>query len=85
MAITSKIKSMLLLKGKTSEDLADYLGISKQAVYNKFNRDSYSADDLIKIADFLEMELAFIVDSKQRFTLETDDIKAATKKQSENT
>jgi transcriptional regulator with XRE-family HTH domain len=60
MAISDKIKALLKLKGKSNQGLAKYLGISSQALSNKFYRDSYSGEDLIKVAAFLECELAFI-------------------------
>ena len=60
MAISDKIKALLKLKGKNNKGLAEYLGISDQALSNKFYRDSYSGEDLIKIAGYLECELAFI-------------------------
>ena len=42
---------------------------------NKFYRDSFSAEDLIKIADFLGCGLAFIIDDAQRVVLDKSDIK----------
>ena len=42
MAVADKIKALLKLQGKKTEDLAEALGLaSKQALYNKFNRDSF--------------------------------------------
>jgi transcriptional regulator with XRE-family HTH domain len=76
MAISDKVKALLKLKGKNNMALAEYLGISAQALSNKFYRDSYSGEDLVKIAAFLECELAFIVDSSTRIALSLDDIKA---------
>lgn len=54
------IKAMVSLKGKTMTELAQYLGMSRQALSNKFYRDSFSGDDLLKIANFLDCKLAFI-------------------------
>jgi transcriptional regulator with XRE-family HTH domain len=73
MAISDKVKALLKLKGKSNSGLAEYLGISAQALSNKFYRDSYSGDDLVKIAAFLECELAFITDST-KIALTLDDI-----------
>ena len=79
MAISDKIKALLKLQGKNNSGLAEYLSISNQALSNKFFRDSYSGEDLIKIADFLECELAFITgETKLRLSLE--DIKNKKKK-----
>jgi transcriptional regulator with XRE-family HTH domain len=76
MAISDKIKALLKLRGKSNSGLAEYLGISVQALSNKFYRGSYSGQDLVKIAAFLECELAFIADSA-KIALTLDDISLA--------
>lgn len=75
MAISKKIKVLINLKNKDLEGLANTLGISKQALSNKFYRDSFSADDLIKTAEYLGCDLAFIIDDTQRVVLDKTDIK----------
>ena len=77
MAISDKVKALLKLQGKNNKGLAEYLGISDQALSNKFYRDSYSGEDLIKIAMYLECELAFIAGST-KIPLCEDDIKDRT-------
>jgi transcriptional regulator with XRE-family HTH domain len=74
MAISDKVKALLKLRGKNNSGLAEYLGISVQALSNKFYRDSYSGEDLIKIAAYLECELAFIT-GETKIALSLDDIK----------
>ncbi len=78
MAISSKIKALLNLKNQEQVKLAHHLGISKQALSNKFYRDSFSAEDLIKIADFLCCDLAFNVDEKLHIVLDCADIEDRT-------
>lgn len=56
--ITAKIKALLAMAGKKNVELAEYLGIFPQSLQNKFNRGSFSADDLIKIAEFAGAELS---------------------------
>lgn len=64
-AITGRIKSLLAISGKKNVELAAYMGISPQSLQNKFNRGSFSTDDLIKIAAFTGAELSFSIgDSK---------------------
>jgi transcriptional regulator with XRE-family HTH domain len=75
MAVSDKVKALLKLRGKSNSGLAEYLGISVQALSNKFYRDSYSGDDLVKIAAFLGCELAFIVDNSTRIALSLDDLR----------
>ena len=78
--VSDKIKGLLKLKGKDYAGLAAHLGIQTQALHNKLHRDSYSAVDLIKIADFFGVDLAFIEKSNSPFTLSMDDIKVKPKK-----
>lgn len=75
MAVSEKIKALLQLKGKKKNELAAYLGMNSQSLSNKFNRDSFSAEDLIKISNFLKCSLIFEIDDKQKITLDMSDIK----------
>ena len=69
MSKSAKIKSLLVLRDKSTKDLATHLGITEQALRNKYNRDSFSTDDLIKIAQFVDCELCLISDDvKVSFT-----------------
>ena len=75
MSVGNKIKSAMVVKNKNRQDLATALNITDNAITAKFYRDSFSAEDLIKIADCLGYSLDFSSnDSKIMFTL--DDIKA---------
>ena len=60
-----EVKAMIKLKGKNLADLATYLGMSRQALSNKFYRDSFSGEDLLKIARFLDCKLAFLDDTNK--------------------
>lgn len=75
MSVTDKIKALLSIKGKKNVELAAYLGISPQSFQNKLNRGSFSAEDLIKIADFLECTLAFEIDNSQKIILDKMDLR----------
>lgn len=59
--ITAKVKGLLAAAGKKNIELAAYLGMSPQALQNKFFRGSFSADDLIKIAAFTGAELVYLL------------------------
>lgn len=72
--ITNRIKSLLSNAGKKQIELAAYMGISPQSLQNKFNRGSFSADDLIKIATFTGAELAFIT-GENKVTLDSSCIR----------
>jgi len=72
--ITGKIKALLAMAGKRNVELAEYLGMSPQSLQNKFNRGSFSADDLIRIAEFTGAELAFNMEG-DRVTLDASCIR----------
>ena len=78
MSVTNKIRAMLNIAEKKPSDLADCLGISVQAVRNKFSRDSFSINDIIKITDALGWELSCKAPNGQSIVLTTDDIKTTT-------
>lgn len=75
MAVTEKVKALLSIKGKKNIELAAHLGISPQSMQNKFNRGSFSAEDLIKISEFANCTLAFEVDGSQKIILDKSDIR----------
>lgn len=75
--VSDKIKALLSMKGKKYKELAKLFGISEQAMRNKFARGSFSADELIRIADFLNCQLAFNIDHEQKIILTMDDIRPA--------
>lgn len=75
MGVSDKIKAILKMKGRKMNELADYLGIGRQSLSNKFSRGSFSAEDLIKIADFLGCALAFEIDDAQKIILDKSDIR----------
>lgn len=75
MSVGNKIRALLQLKGKGPMDLAEYFGVSPQAMRNKLSRNSFSAEDLIKVADYLDCELTFIAENNQKIILTTEDIR----------
>lgn len=63
--ITIKLKTLLMMSNKKQTELANYLGISAQSMWNKFHRGAYTADDLIKIAEFTGATLAFELNNER--------------------
>ena len=41
----------------TQNDLAKVLGMTKQSFSNKMQRDTFTAEDIVKIAEFLNMKV----------------------------
>lgn len=60
LAIKDTFKAISKGKGVTQFEMANAIGISKQNFSNKVQRNTFSPDELVKIADMLNMELAFI-------------------------
>lgn len=58
--INNKIKALLSYKDKNFTLYADKLGITKQSLNNKANREAYKIKDLIKLAELTGTELSFI-------------------------
>jgi len=75
MAVNNKVRAMLNIAEKKPSDLDNCLGISVQAVRNKFSRDSFSVSDLIKISDSLGWEMLFKSPTGQTVVLSLDDLK----------
>ena len=51
------IRQLLAEFGMTSKELAPLLDMSPQGLSNKMSRDSFSYDDMAKIADILDCKL----------------------------
>ena len=58
--IAPTIKSLLATEQLKRTDAAAALGITAQAMSNKYNRDSFSAEDLVKVAAVAGYNLAFV-------------------------
>lgn len=73
--VGDKIKQIMKEKGVRVNQLAEYMGVKPQSVTNKFARDSWSAQDLISVLDFLGCQLSveYKPDTKLYFSM--DDIK----------
>lgn len=73
MAISKKIKSLLMETDKKQADLMGVLSMSsKQSLSNKFTHERWSADDLVKIADFCGCKLAFVLPNGERIVIDAD-------------
>lgn len=58
--INNKIKSILSLFGNTMTNYAEYIGMSKASLSNKAARESWTAADLIQLAELSDCKLAII-------------------------
>lgn len=73
MNISSKIKALLSLRGVKQSDLMTALDMSsKQSLSNKFTNNRWSAEDLVKVSEFVGCQLAFILPNGERIVLDSD-------------
>lgn len=75
LALKETFQAISKEKKVTQLEMAEVLGISKQNFSNKLKRNTFSPDELAKIAEMLNMELAFIdkgavVENGEKFILE---------------
>jgi hypothetical protein len=74
MSISSKVKALMLMKGKALGDMAGYLSIKEQSFRNKLTRESFTVPDLIRIVDACDAKLLIDVDGKQLIVLDASDL-----------
>lgn len=58
-------------KKVTQVELARVLGISRQAFTNKMTRDSFFIDDVVKIADYLRMQV--VLKGENEYVIKKED------------
>ena len=74
LALKETFKAISKVKKTTQLEMAQVLGISKQNFSNKVQRNTFSPDELVKIADMLGMELAFIDEEGNKFVITSNDV-----------
>ena len=74
MSIANKIRALMKLRGYKTKDLADAMGCTSASVYNKMSRDSFTAADLVKIAEALDCDLSFTLPDGTEIRLTADDL-----------
>ena len=76
MSVSDKVKAILALNQKKKIELAEALGLgSKQAMTNKISRDSWTASDLIRVAELTGCTLQFVTSDGQTIKLTPEDIR----------
>ena len=74
MSISSKIRALMALRGFNSRTLAEAMGCSPRFISNKLQRDTFTAADLIKIAEVLDCTLSFTLPDGTEIRLTADDL-----------
>lgn len=73
MSVSEKVKAVLTLSGKKQMDLAEHFDMSKQVMSNKMARDSWSAKDLARVAEFTGCKVGFVLPDGQCIYLDADE------------
>ena len=77
--ITDKIKALLALSGKKNIDLARHFGMTAQSLSNKMVLNRYTADELIRIAEFTGCRIGFVLPDGQHIYLDPEDARTDSK------
>lgn len=82
MSLSNKIKAFLKLRGVKAKDYSIKLNLSSPSVLdNKYRRQSFTAQDLIKLADLTGTRLAFIdTNDKPVIVFDNEDLEDNKKK-----
>lgn len=73
MAISKRIKALLLETDKKQSDLMEVLDMSsKQSLSNKFSNERWSADDLVRVAEYCGCKLAFLMPDGQQIIIDAE-------------
>ena len=78
--VTDKIKALLAMSGKKQIELAEEFGVTPQSMNNKMSMNRYSAEDLIRIAQFTGCKVGFLLPDGQHIFLEVEDMRSEQKK-----
>jgi hypothetical protein len=75
MSVSSKIKAFMLIKDKSTADIAVLLGIKEQSFRNKLTKENFTVPELIAIAEALGAKLTLDIDNGlQRVTFDRSDL-----------
>lgn len=74
MAISKRIKALLLETDKKQSDLMEVLDMSsKQSLSNKFSNERWSADDLVRVAEYCGCKLAFLIPDGKKIIIDAEE------------
>lgn len=74
--IGNKIRALLVLTNNSTKDVCEKLNILNVAFYRKLSKNTFKAEELIKLADLTDTTLAFIDrNGKPMVVFDMDDIK----------
>lgn len=64
MANNNRIKGAMVEHGYTQESLAKAVGVHPQTIVNRFRKNNWRAEELVKVSETLELDLKEIMGVK---------------------
>lgn len=64
MANNNRIKGAMVEHGYTQESLAKAVGVHPQTIVNRFRKNNWRAEELVKVSEALELDLKEILGVK---------------------
>ncbi len=77
MSVSDTVRMAMAKKGMNQADLAESWGSTRQGINNKFSRDSWSGDDLMKLAEITGAKLALVYPDGQQLYFLPDEVEKA--------
>lgn len=72
MAISDGVRAALLVSGKKQKDLMEIFDTTKQGISTKVTKDRWFGRDLVKVAELVGADLAFVFPNGSIIKLDTD-------------
>ena len=76
VSVSDTVRMAMARKGMSQGALAEAWGSSRQSINNKFGRDSWTGDDLVKLAGITGGKLALIYPDGQQLLFLPDEPKS---------
>lgn len=80
MSAADKLNSLLRATNTSKADIARYIGIAPQSMWNRFQIGHFTADDLIIFAEVTGSKLLYELPDGQRIEFDASDIRKRLKK-----
>lgn len=56
MVDTNRLKSVMVLNGRTGEDVAEHLGMTPKTFYTKMKKKVFGSDEIEKMIEYLNID-----------------------------
>lgn len=73
MTISDGVKAALLVSGKKQKDLMEIFDTTKQGISTKVTKDRWFGRDLVKVAELVGADLAFVFPNGTTIKIQNDE------------